>query len=101
MGTAVGRKCLVCSLGAISVNLPFCAVHHFKLPFELRESLLLGELVKDGVRLLGPDELWAAALGFLRCAAGDRPHSRERQVLDVFVSNELAGEVARVVGRGH
>lgn len=101
MGTAVERKCLACSLVAISANLPFCAIHHFKLPFELRESLLRGELVKDGVRVLGPDELWSAALGFLRCMAGDRPHSRERQVLDVFVRNELSGEVARVVGRGH
>src|ERR1041384_5498853 len=45
MGTAVERKCLACSLVAISANLPFCAVHHFKLPFELRESLLRGELV--------------------------------------------------------
>jgi hypothetical protein len=99
MGTAVERKCLACSLVAISRNLPFCAVHHFKLPFELRESLLRGELVKDGVRVLGPAELWSAALGFLRCVSGERPLSRERQVLAVFVQNEVAGEVARVVGR--
>jgi hypothetical protein len=84
---------------AISEGLPFCAVHHFKLPFELRESLLRGELVKDGVRVLGTAELWWAALGYLRCVSGERPLARERQVLEVFIRNELSGEVARVVGR--
>ena len=99
MGTAISRKCLACELAAITCELPFCAVHHFKLPFELRELLLQGELVRDGVRVLGTEQLWSVALAFLRCTVGERPLAAERPALEVFMKNEAFGEVARVVGR--
>jgi len=64
--------CKNCKNNIISSQFSFCSTCWFKLPYELREDLLRGERMRNGIKLASHMEILEEAIILLKNYANDR-----------------------------